>query len=61
MSSIFDTVTQQLAGGNLAQLSQHIGAEFAAIAARSERLSCAYMGVGSRGSMATPVIFTLLY
>jgi hypothetical protein len=27
MSSIFDTVTQQLAGGNLSQLSQHIGAD----------------------------------
>ena len=27
MSSIFDTVTQQLAGGNLTQLSQHIGAD----------------------------------
>lgn len=30
MSSIFDTVTQQLGGANLAQLSQHIGADEAA-------------------------------
>ncbi len=27
MSSIFDTVTQQIAGGNLTELSQHIGAD----------------------------------